>query len=76
MDGEERGVKVRITTNAPVRYAKWPAQPSRLVGTLLKPGDSLIIEEKDQKWFRFVTADAGNVTDVHISTDICPDPCK
>lgn len=45
---------LRITTNAPIRYAKWPAQPTRKVGARLLPGEVLVIPARDERYWRFV----------------------
>lgn len=59
--------KVRITVQTPVRWAKWPAAPTRLVGRLLKPGEELILPEADVKWHRFVSV--GDPRDVGMVTE-------
>lgn len=62
---------LRITVSAPVRYAKWPAGATRTVGTLLAPGEELLIPEREERFYRFVAV--GDVAKVELTkTRIVP----
>lgn len=52
--------RYRVTALAPIRYAFWPAQPTRKVGTTLYPGDCpLELTERQYRDVRMVVIEDG-----------------
>lgn len=58
---------LRITVSAPVRYAKWPAGATRKVGPVLRPGEELLIPEREERYYRFVAV--GDVAKVELTKE-------
>lgn len=61
--------KIRITALRPVRYAFWPAMPTRRVGTLLRPEDKpLELSEKQYRDIRLVATEPEVESPIQVET--------